>query len=79
MGRFAPFACFWGLFFVFKKKEGKEKASQHGGIGNPNGVRLRESFLCRVPFGSTENFSYLCSVNLKAVTLWQHSITQQEN
>jgi hypothetical protein len=57
----------------------KIEASQHGGIGNPNGVRLRESFLCRVPFGSTESFSYLCSVNLKAVTLWQHSITQQEN
>ncbi|WP_221407765.1 hypothetical protein, partial [Phocaeicola vulgatus] len=62
-----------------QKKEGKKEASQHGGIGNPNGARLRESFLCRVPFGSTESFSYLCSVNLKAVTLWQHSITQQEN
>lgn len=79
MGRFAPFACFWGLFFVFKKKREKKKLRNMGGIGNPNGVRLRESFLCRVPFGSTESFSYLCSVNLKAVTLWQHSITQQEN
>lgn len=79
MGRFAPFACFWGLFFVFKKKREKKKLRNMGGIGNPNGVRLRESFLCRVPFGSTKSFSYLCSVNLKAVTLWQHSITQQEN
>lgn len=30
VGRFAPFACFWGLFFVFKKKRGKKKLRNMG-------------------------------------------------
>lgn len=39
----------------------KIEASQHGGIGNPNGVRLMESFLCRVPFGATKYIYYICT------------------
>lgn len=79
--------CFYrslALLLSENKREKKKLRPCGGGQDNTpseggGGVRLLESFLCRVPFGSTESFSYLCCVNLKAVTLWQHSITQQEN
>jgi hypothetical protein len=74
---------------TFGKQKGKTKGENKlrtcgGGQDNTpseggGGVRFLKSFSARVPFGSTESFSYLCSANLKAVTLWQHSITQQEN